>query len=364
MTYAPNIFSTKAGLSRTVVCQWIESRDLATIQRWLTEGEPHSRLATEGIGHALHHGHVDIAQMIWEKNWHKPKVVFESASQALRYAYFDLERGGKGNYSGITQQAYDAAVEWFFEKTRPLATKGTEAKAANLGRIAGLQLAFDTDNEKLWNRIIADRPDLSTAEGSELFYHLALRMSFWPNQFAHDRNPAPEWAENRVLDDLFSHGLRPGGSVWIGAASHECARPLLGQLRARVSELTNPRMRTAILISAAENSCPGLDELMDTFIPLGVPLEIRLTASEIKRLTGYSSAGVYLEDRAADHTFAKFVWRPRQESEFSENNHPEPARLANALGKEGAVLFQRALLAHKAQQAAPESRPALRPRGM
>lgn len=364
MTYAPNIFSTQAGLSRTVVFQWIEGRDLDTIKRWLTQGAPHPRLATEGIGHAVHHGHVDIAQMIWEKNWHRPKQVFEAAAQQLLYAHANLKRGGKHNYTGVTQQAYAAAVHWLFEKTNVPTAKGPEAKAANLGRIAGLKLAFDTDNEQLWDKIIRSGPDLSTAEGSELFRHLSLHLSFWPNEFSHARNPAPEWAERRVLDDLFSNGLRPGGSVWVGAASHECARPLLDKLRSQASRLTNPRMRTAILISAAENKCPGLDELMDIFVPLSVPLQIKLTPSEIKKVSGYSTAGVYLEDRAQDHSFGKFVWNTHRESEFSADNATEHACLKSALGQEGAVLFQRAQLMVKADEVAPETRSALRPRGM
>ena len=72
MSYAPNMFSTKGGLSRTIVLGWVAQNDLATIEQWLTQGEPHPRLASEAIVAALSSGKVALAERVWAAGWHKP----------------------------------------------------------------------------------------------------------------------------------------------------------------------------------------------------------------------------------------------------------------------------------------------------
>ena len=268
-----------------------------------------------------------------------------------------------GEKKGSSRPDVSSSIDWLEQKCRTPNATGKLAKVENVARIAALEAAFFMDREDLWERFLVGT-DLSPAEGSQLFYGLSNRLSHWPNPYAHPRPPASAWIESRFLDDVFSHGLRPGGSVWVGAATHECARPLLAQLMSRVDVLTTPRQRTAILIYAAENKCPGLDELMRGFISFGVPEEISLTKSEIKRVSGHSTSGVYLEDRAADHMFSGFVWRPHQASQFDGDAAEEPARLQGALSAEAWASFKRQCLQEVADQAAPFPRPALRPRGL
>lgn len=358
MTYAPNVFSTKGSLSRTIVLGWIAQNDHATIDQWLTQGEPHPRLASEAIVAALETGKVDLANRVWAAGWHKPSQTFDDAWRTLRTHAYAL-----GQKKGAPRPDVSRSIDWLEQKSRTPNATGKLAKVENAARIAALEAAFFMDREDVWDRFLTGT-DLSSAEGSQLFSSLSNHLSHWPNPYAHPRPPAPAWIEARFLDDMFSHGLRPGGSVWVGAATHECARPLLAQLMSRVDVLTTPRMRAAIIIHAAENKCPGLDELMRGFIPLGVPEEISLTKSEIKRAAGQSTSGVYLEDRANDHAFTGFVWRPHQASQFDGDAAEEPARLQGALGADAWASFKRQCLQEVADQATPSSRPALRPRGM
>lgn len=342
MTYSPNIFSTKAGLTRNIVIDWVHQEDTQTIKRWLTEGEKHPRLAMEALIAALNGGSMELAEMIWQAQWHSPNKTFTAMwdvprnmdYQARRLeqdpSYLATRRRIQPDYPDWVQlrSRREKVIDWLLSKSHPDQTT-SPFKARNAGLISGLIAAFENDDEPLWDRILAMKPKLDVSEGNDLLGHVLMRIEGMPNPFSHNRAEKPKWVNDRVLSDILAHGVRPGGSIWVAAASTESARPILDLLIPRAAELTTPRQRTAILIHAAEQKSIYFDRLLDAFLPLGFPESISLTPSEVKKGEQYFST-LYLRDRSNDFSFVKI------KDPYGKKLLKSPAAsLSEALGQQG-----------------------------
>lgn len=275
------IFSTQQTLSSPLVAQWVQTEAIDTLALWLASGHPHPRLATEAIAHAVGQGKVAIANMVWQAGWHKPTLVFEDSWRQLRQHHYGATKEGRD-----FQATHGAALDWLLDKS----TGATDKKLAghqNLSLIHGLRLAFDMPTPDLWDRILDLGVDCNAAAAHDFLQHAKNYVSWWPNPFAHAPVRVAQWAQDRAVPDLLDHGLKPGGSVWVGAMEKEDAGPLFENLLNRADTLTSPRQRLTILLYAQHQGVlqERWDHLLPVFMDLGVPAEVRLSPSELKRAT-------------------------------------------------------------------------------
>lgn len=272
-------FSTHVTLSSPLVNQWVVEQDIDTLVQWLSTGTPHPRLATEAIAAAVRHGHPAIAQLVWDAGWHKPTRVFEDAWRELRMAYHGHAKAGL-DFEAI----YADTLDWLIEKS----SGATEKKAAshqNLSRVYGLELAFNLPTPQLWDRLLSLNTDCGIAAGNDLLRNIKNYVAWWPNPFAHEPVRVAQWAQDRAVPDLLDHGLKPGGSVWVGAMEKEVAEPLFDALLGAADRITTPRQRLTIVLYAQHQGVlqERWDRMLEVFLDLGMPVEVRLTASELKR---------------------------------------------------------------------------------
>lgn len=272
-------FSTQETLSTPLVQKWVADQDIDTLAEWLATGTPHPRLATEAIAAAARHGRPAIAEMVWNAGWHKPTLVFESAWRELRMAYHSIAKTGE-NF----EARYADTLDWIIDKSTGSAEKKTAAHQ-NLSRVYGLELAFDLPTPQLWDRLLSLNTDCGIAAGNDLLQKIKNYVAWWPNPFAHEPVRVAQWAQDRVVPDLLSHGLKPGGSVWVGAMEKDVAGPLFDALLENAERITTPRQRLAIVLYAQHQGVlqERWDRMFDRFAGLGMPLEVRLTPSESNR---------------------------------------------------------------------------------
>lgn len=274
-------FSTESTLSRPIVAKWVIEKDIDTLRQWLSSGRPHPRLATEAIVVAVSQGSPDIAQLVWEAGWHKPTMVFEGAWQVLRRQYHGLT-----DPSQVAESRYGDILEWLIAKSVG-ATETKEAGHQNLSRIHGLRMAFNMPTPVLWDRLLSLGTDCGTAAGNDLLREIKSYVAWWPNPFAHEPVRVAQWAQDRAVRDLLAHGLRPGGSVWVGAMEKEVAAPLFETLLESAARITTPRQRLTIVLYAQHQGVlqERWERMLKVFMDLGMPTEVRLTPSELKRAT-------------------------------------------------------------------------------
>lgn len=340
------------------------SGDLASIEKhWLLQDGSDTRLATEAIAVAVSENQFEIAERIWIKQWHGPSKVYQQAWDRLFWvANYGGEKNSQKEFPS-NSEVVARANDWLIEKVKKSRdVNGVLSKAGNFGCIAGLKIAALSDDMDLWDHLLALKPDLSTAAANEVFRDILIRTSFWPSVFLNRSDNLKSWVNARLFPDFFEHGFRPGGSLWVGAAMHDEAEPLLEYLLSRAAALTTPRQRTAILVQASEALCPRFDLLARVLLPLGAPEEVKLTPSEIKRLSGKNSADIYLENRSNDGFYAGFVFRPFKPSQFSGESNDLPISLREAIGQDALIALRRTSLQDQSKIYSSSSSPPSRRR--
>ncbi len=300
MTYAPDIFTPAGGLSRPVVLEWVTTNDETTIARWLASGNPHPRLATEAIAHAVTQNNPERAEQIWQAGWHRPIQVFQSSwSNLIRIAY--------GSFPERTTFDHHHArgLEWLVNKSMG-AGEGKNAGQQNASRIMGLEFAAKHDRPELWKQLLKGT-DCGVAAAQALLQDLKPYMAWWPNPFTSDFRNEPrtllaEWAQQQALPDLLEHGLKPGGSVWVGAMEKEEASYVFNLLLSHAERITTPRQRAAILLYAEHQGVlqERFKQTFNRFLDLGFPTAVKLTAAEAKKATT-PDARLALVARDAEH---------------------------------------------------------------
>lgn len=309
-----NVFSTKAGLTRTTVRMWVNTRDIETIDQWMAEGERHPRLAQEAIEQAVYNGDIEIAQKIWMAGWHNPGQTIDAVWNNISSIYSQLNeykdplklaRDEKFYHKTIDIRELEAkrrsVVDWVVSKTEETEAS-LSAKHRNLVLVCGLREAMYWGDEALWDRLLAYKPNLAVAEGNGVMMKVLSLLPIWPNNgVSYSRIPA-QWVEDRALPDMLANGLRPGGSLWV-AAAQRCPE-VLRILLPMAAQITTPRQRSAILAQAGSLMVDHLDPLMECFISLGAPANIKLTPSEAKKpVENYER--LYLMDRSYEWNLVK-----------------------------------------------------------
>jgi len=187
------------------------------------------------------------------------------------------------------------------------ATDKKEAGHQNLSRIQGLRMAFMMPTPVLWERLLSLDTDCGTAAANDLLREIKNYVAWWPNPFAHEPVRVAQWAQDRAVPDLLAHGLRPGGSVWVGAMQKEVAGPLFDALLQSADRITTPRQRLTIVLYAQHQGVlqDRWEKMLKVFLDLGMPAEVRLTPSELKRATEPDQR---LAIAAADAQYDNRVW--------------------------------------------------------
>lgn len=298
MTYNPDIFSTKNGLTITAVREWIKNNDAATVERWLKSGNDHPRLAAEAIGLAVQFNRPALAERIWQAGWHKPGAALKEAWLGWRSAL-----GAHAHTRQPDAGKHKETWQWLLDKH----TGATDKRTATLHNdhlLEGLTLSLHFNAPARWDDIMARGVDCSAHDAHRVF-HYALTYTTWiPLDYENDQHP---WVMEHAIPQLLDAGFKPGGNFWAQALEHPCSQPLFDHLMARVATLTTPRMRAATLVTA-DTTTEALPArwaaLTQAFFELGVPEVISLSSKEAAGLnsaharmdfvlgnTGYSGIG-------------------------------------------------------------------------
>lgn len=273
MAYTPDIFSTQGGLTITAIRDWIKKNDADTLERWLTSGNEHPRLAAEAIGAAVEFNRPLLAERIWKAGWHKPGAGFKEAWQGWRSALSDhphtrLPDAGK----------HHETWTWLLNKHTGATDKRT-AKLHNEHLLEGMLLALHFDAPARWNDVIKTGLDCNSEPAHRVFFY-ALTYTSWVS-LNYKNKPLP-WVENEAIPQMLEAGFQPGGSLWIKALTDPRAQPFFNLVLDRADALTTSRMRAAILVSADPSTVvpKRWTALTAAFFELGVPKDILLTPKE------------------------------------------------------------------------------------
>ncbi len=289
MTYSPDIFSTKGGLNSLIIRDWIARDNRVPLVQWLASGNSHPRLAAEALGAAVDLLRPDLAEQIWQANWHKPGAALKEMWEGWRCALINAQAMGLGPRE-------QATWEWLLDKTQGATDKKT-AKLQSDYRLYGMQLAMNLRAPQCWEDLLASQPDMDSETGHQTFCHV-LNDTSW---FKGRKNTA--WAEQGI-QQMIEAGLKPGGSIWVRSLEEAKAKPFFDFLLERAAALTTPRMRAAIVVTAnttIEVQPNRFETLLDTFLALGMPREIAMNPKEkTEHLTATGKMNVALENKGYD----------------------------------------------------------------
>lgn len=279
------------------VKQWLVESDLHQIKTWLAGPKVSAALAMDTLLNCLLMGKTDIAQVIFHSGILDQGV-------ALRTCWENITHSVKNRAiltnktSELDSGDYIKGVNWLVEKSS-CPPPDVSPKIANDGLLRGLMLAFFSDNELLWDKIVALRPDAGVATARNVLVEMLSFHSSW--------RPArnfitPQWSKSKVVLDMLDLGVRPGGTFWVGAAYYPQEDKVFDAILASAKRLTTPRQRTAILMYAHSVSASGFDRLVEAFFPLTVPTHIKLSQAELRKV-GPSYADKYLADIGNEHAY-------------------------------------------------------------
>lgn len=332
MPYTPDIFSTQGGLTITAVGAWIQANDTDTLERWLTSGNDHPRMAAQAIGLAVEHNRPAMAERIWQAGWHKPGAAFKEAwlgwrSALASHKHTRLPDAGK----------HRETWQWLLDKHIGATDKRT-ATLHNDSLLEGLMLALHFDAPARWKDIMDRGLDLNAPMASRVF-HYALYYTPWlPQQH---EPPILPWVIEDAIPQLLDNGFKPGGTTWVKSLEHQSAAPLFECLMERCKTITTPRMRAAILVSADTTIEPiagRWSTLTQRFFDLGVPETIVMNNKEAALPSAQSRMDAALENAGWGGIDSQID--PRVEKQFNGPSLSVMKAVTNKTQKQFQALFR------------------------